>query len=85
MTSDSNEQDKPGGTSVVVRTFGNREAANLAVAQLEANGIAAWITADDGGGLLPNLALAQGVSVFVSESDAEAARELLSLPPESSS
>ena len=84
MASDSDNEDVP-SRGVVIRAFGSRGAADLAVAQLEANGIAAWIAADDGGGLLPNLALAQGVRVFVSESDAAAARELLNLPPVPSS
>lgn len=85
MASDSGKEDVPGTRGVVIRTFATREQADLAVAQLEANGIAAWIVADDGGGFLPNLTLAQGVRVFVSESDAAAARELLNLPPVPSS
>jgi hypothetical protein len=83
MASDSGKEDVP-TREVVVRTFSTREQADLAVAQLEANGIATRISADDGGGIMPYLTQAQGVRVFVSEADAAAARELLNLPPVSS-
>ena len=63
--------------NVVIKTFATRDAANLAAAQLEANGIACWLTTDDLGGLLPNLAMASGVRLLVSPSDEEKARDLL--------
>jgi hypothetical protein len=83
MASDSGKEDVP-ARGIVIRTFSTREQADLAVAQLEANGIATRIAADDGSGIMPYLTQAQGVRVFVSESDAAAARELLNLPPVSS-
>jgi len=82
MDSDSNSGGAHGkGKGTVIQTFPTRTDADLAAARLEANGIACWIAADDAGGFYPNLALSQGVRLFVLESDAEAARELLELPP----
>lgn len=65
---------------VTIRTFATRDSAELAVAQLEANGITCCIKADDCAGLLPSLSLAGGVRVIVSPADAEAARDLLGQP-----
>jgi hypothetical protein len=66
---------------VTIKTFGTRDEAALAAAQLEANGIACRIAADDCAGMLPNLSQAQGVRVLVPAHEAAAARELLDLPP----
>jgi hypothetical protein len=66
---------------IIIITFGTRAEAALAAAQLEANGIACRIAADDCAGMLPSLSQAQGVRVLVPAHQAAAARELLDLPP----
>jgi hypothetical protein len=66
---------------VVIKSFGARAEAELAMALLEANGIACRIAADDCAGMLPNLSQAQGVRLLVTAQEADAARELLDLPP----
>jgi hypothetical protein len=63
--------------TVTLRTFGSHEAAELAVANLEAHGIECWINADDCGGMYPNLTTAGGMRLLVRASDAEAAIALL--------
>jgi hypothetical protein len=63
--------------TVTLRTFGNHEAAELAVANLEAHGIECWVKADDCGGMYPNLTTAGGVRLLVRASDADAAVALL--------
>lgn len=78
MASESND-------GVTIQAFATRDAAQAAAALLEANGIACRIIADDCGGLLPNLSLAEGVRLVVSASDLTAACELLELPPPSES
>jgi hypothetical protein len=81
MAADSDSsglQGEPG--RVVIRTFATHDAADLARAQLEANGIAGWIEADDCGGMLLNLAMAGGVRVLVSRSDEAEAKALLEAP-----
>jgi hypothetical protein len=64
--------------TVVVHTFISREAAQLAASNLEAHDIKCWISADDGGGMYPNLTVAGGVRLSVVAKDAEAAVALLS-------
>jgi hypothetical protein len=76
---DSAAGDVP--NEVTLKIFATRDEAALAVAQLEANGIACRIAADDCAGMLPNLSQAQGVRVLVAAPLAAAARELLDLPP----
>src|SRR6185437_16726953 len=81
MASESASASSSGDPSrVSIRTFTNRQAADLAGAQLRANGIECWISADDCGGLLANLSMAEGVHVLVSRSDEEAAKALLDTP-----
>ncbi len=63
---------------VVVHTFISHEAAQLAASNLEAHGIKCWISADDGGGMYPNLTVAGGVRLSVIASETEAAVALLS-------
>jgi hypothetical protein len=63
--------------TVTIRTFGSHEAAELAVANLEAHGIECWVNADDCGGMYPNLTAAGGVRLLVRASVAEAAIALL--------
>lgn len=77
----ASESDSSAPSRVIIQTFSNHDDAELAAAQLEANGIACWVMADDCGGLLPNLALAGGVRLLVSRSDEAAATTLLQ-PPE---
>jgi hypothetical protein len=60
-----------------IRIFTSHEAANLAAANLQAHGIHCWINADDGGGMLPNLAAPGGVRLLVQASDAAAASAIL--------
>ncbi|MGA2240815.1 MAG: hypothetical protein ABSH11_02100 [Verrucomicrobiota bacterium] len=62
---------------VTIRTFGSHEAAEVAVANLEAHGIACWVKTDDCGGMYPNLTVAGGVRLLVCAADAEAAIALL--------
>src|SRR5690348_13415829 len=78
----ASDDSKPGDApkEVTIKSFGTREQAELAMARLEANGIACRIAADDCAGFLPNLTQAQGVRVLVPGSSADAARELLDLP-----
>jgi len=60
----------------LLKTFSNVEAAELAVAQLTANGIYCSIEANDAGGMLPFLQV-QGVKLFVPASQFEEAIDLL--------
>jgi hypothetical protein len=60
-----------------IRIFTSHEAADVAAANLQAHHIQCWITADDGGGMLPNLAAPGGVRLVVQASDAAAAGGLL--------
>ena len=78
MASDATN-DGPHGEekTVTIRTFGSHEAAELAVANLEAHGIACWVKTDDCGGMYPNLTAAGGVRLLVCAADAEAAFALL--------
>ena len=66
--------------TVTVRIFGNHEAAQLAAANLAAHGIECWVSADDCGGMYPNLTAASGVRLRVSATDAKAAEALLDTP-----
>ena len=63
--------------TVTIRTFGSHEAAELAVANLEAHGIECLVHADDCGGMYPNLTTAGGVRLLVRAAEAEAAIALL--------
>ncbi len=64
-----------------IRLFGSNEAADLAAAKLNANGIPCWLNADDCAGMYPNLTSAADVRLNVRTVDAEAATALLdSLP-----
>jgi hypothetical protein len=64
--------------TVIIHSFSTHEAAQLAASNLEAHGIQCWITADDGGGMYPNLTVAGGVRLSVTAADAETAVALLS-------
>lgn len=63
-----------------IRIFTSHETADIAAANLRAHGIECWINADDGGGMLPNLAAPGGVRLLVQASDAAAAAALLAAP-----
>jgi hypothetical protein len=58
--------------------------ARLIAGMLESYGIATRVSADDLGGLEPQLQLTEGVRVFVAPEDAAAARELVAEAEENS-
>jgi hypothetical protein len=62
---------------VIVRTFPDRMAAEIARGALEAAGIDSAIQTDDAGGLRPDLAMRFGVLLLVRESDAAEAEGIL--------
>ena len=65
------------GQLVCVRTYLNRPEAEILKSSLEANGIATMLSADDAGGMRPELTMSRGVKVWVHEEDKERAEELL--------
>jgi hypothetical protein len=67
--------------TLVIRIFGNHEAAQLTAANLEAHGIQCWVNSDDCGGMYPNLTAASGVRLRVRTEDAERAVALLDAEP----
>jgi hypothetical protein len=77
--SDENHRTDPAQPNdmVELRTFSNTESAELAKANLEAHGIACWLTADDCGGMLPGMDAVRGINLLVHPSDREAANALL--------
>ena len=60
-----------------IRIFASHEAAEQAVAKLEAHGIKSWVGADDCGGMYPNLTTAAGVRLHVLAEDVEVAVAVL--------
>jgi hypothetical protein len=62
---------------VELKTFSDASSAELAKANLEAHGIECRLTADDCGGMYPNLTVAGGVRLLVRASTAEASLALL--------
>jgi len=62
---------------VRIKMFNSRAEAEIAKSFLISKGIEAVIQADDLGGMRPDLALASGVYLKVSEEDAEIALEYL--------
>jgi putative signal transducing protein len=64
------------GATVPVAVVGSRTEAELIVGMLRSNGLTAVVSADDAGGVEPQLQL-QGVRVLVASSDEAAARQLL--------
>ncbi|RLA38619.1 MAG: hypothetical protein DRR06_20465 [Gammaproteobacteria bacterium] len=62
---------------VEVKYFYNEYEAQIAKSKLEALGIDAMIVKDDAGGMNPQLQLTEGVRIFVRESDAVVASEIL--------
>ena len=65
------------GERTLLKTFPNVEAAEIALAQLQANGIHGSIERNDAGGMLPFLQVPEGVKLFVPASQFEEATELL--------
>ena len=63
---------------IVVADFPNRIDAEIAQSALEAAGIESFVSADDAGGLRPNLWLS-GVRLVVLDEDARRALEVLNL------
>ena len=61
----------------VVRTFSNRQEAELARGALHAAGIESILRADEAGGLQPAMSFSNGVALIVHAEDADAATELL--------
>ena len=64
------------GVPVPVAVVASRTEAELIVGMLRSNGLRAVVSADDAGGVEPQLQL-QGVRVLVASSDEAAARQLL--------
>ena len=63
---------------VCVKTFADRLQADMARSLLEANGITASVSADDMGGMRPDLAFTSGgVKLFVLDDNADKALTLL--------
>ncbi|MGQ9689449.1 MAG: putative signal transducing protein [Desulfobaccales bacterium] len=64
--------------AVVVEKFFNRLEAEMAAGLLEAEGIQAFVSADDAGGAYPPLQHLRGVRLLVFPEDESRAREILS-------
>ena len=64
------------GAPVPVVVVASRTEAELIVGMLRSNGLRAVVSADDAGGVEPQLQL-QGVRVLVAASDEAAARQLI--------
>jgi Putative prokaryotic signal transducing protein len=75
MAGTSHEPDDE-GTSVPVAVASSRIEAELLAGMLRSNGLTAAVSADDAGGLEPQLQI-HGVRVLVTRSDEAAARRLL--------
>ena len=62
---------------VSVQTFFSRHEAELARSLLDSQGIPAWVSSDDYGGLHPALAFTRGVRLMVFPTDLNEALEVL--------
>lgn len=62
---------------VVFRTFSSVAAAEAAAASLEVNGVECVIQADDAGGMLPSLQIAEGVKLLVAAGKVAEAEQIL--------
>lgn len=63
---------------VVLQSFGTRFEAESIKILLEANGVAATVSADDAGGAYPHLLIGVGgANVMVQEEDLERAKQIL--------
>ncbi len=65
--------------TITIRTYTREVAAQLALIELEADGIEAAISADDCGGSRPELQVASGVRLLIDAADRDAAEEVLGL------
>jgi hypothetical protein len=65
------------GARTLLKTFPNVQAAEVALARLQASGIHGSIESNDAGGMLPFLQVPEGVKLFVPESQFDDALELL--------
>jgi hypothetical protein len=63
--------------AVVLETFPNRIAAEMAAGLLASEGIEALVMADDAGGAYPMLQFIRGVRLLVAPEDRYRAREIL--------
>jgi hypothetical protein len=61
----------------IVRVFADRGEAEIARSMLEAEGIAALVSADDMGGSTPPLDFSSGLQLVVEAADVERAKALL--------
>ena len=62
---------------VVVRTFSDQFAADVAKTALDAGDIECFVRSDDEGGLQPGMAFSNGVQLVVRAEDASRADEIL--------
>ncbi|MFI5330172.1 MAG: DUF2007 domain-containing protein [Desulfobaccales bacterium] len=63
--------------AIVLETFPNRIAAEMAAGLLESEGVEAMVAADDAGGVYPPLQFIRGVRLLVYREDEARAREIL--------
>jgi hypothetical protein len=63
--------------AVVLETFPNRIAAEMAAGLLQSEGIEALVRADDAGGAYPMLQFISGVRLYVAKEDEFRARQVL--------
>ena len=63
--------------AIVLETFPNRIAAEMAAGLLESEGVEAMVVADDAGGTYPMLQFIRGVRLLVYREDEARAREIL--------
>ena len=62
---------------VNIRTFSNVMDASMAQQILEQSDISSFVSADDAGGMEPQLQLSMGVRLIVNRADADRALEIL--------
>ena len=62
---------------VCIKTYNNRLEAELEKGRLDSQGIQAMISADDAGGMRPDLSWSTGVRLLVKQEDAHRALEIL--------
>ena len=63
---------------VCVQTYNNRAEAEMAKGHLESQGVPAFVSADDAGGLYPALQqVAKGVRLMVAHNNLKEAKEIL--------
>ena len=65
------------GELVSIQTFSNEMDASMAQQILEQSDISSFASADDAGGMEPQLQASMGVRLMVNRADAERAMELL--------